>query len=281
MKSCLLQTHPIDVARTARRRLTLRSAAIPARMAQITATYADRTVRALVAARSQPSAAASLSLNPRRRRRRRAAPRRRIHAHNLRLLILDQPVVIAAIRVPNDIVQHNESLELQLKTGHQRRRQRILFEASQPKVRILEAVDKHLERADFRRQTHPIEFRARIVVLDGFLDFRLLPIESRIVERFGDESDDARFGDDIESQLLVDKAGARLGQIALVGDETGATETTRTAQFVHPFHPLGIEATVGFFVFRLEHGDGFLREVETKNYNWEANEMTLTNDSAT
>lgn len=48
------------------------------------------------------------------------------------------------------------------------------------------------------------------------------------------------FGDDVESQLLVDHAGAGLGQVALVGHQTAAAEAARTTQLVHPLGPFGI-----------------------------------------
>lgn len=65
--------------------------------------------------------------------------------------------------------------------------------------------------------------------------------------------------DDTQAELLVDKRGGRLGEVALVGDEAAAAEAAGAAQLVEVFGPLGVQVTVRLLRLGLEHADGLLR----------------------
>lgn len=78
-------------------------------------------------------------------------------------------------------------------------------------------------------------------------------IDSQVVETLRTELDYTRFGHDVEAELFVHYARARLAQIALVGHQTRAAKTTRTAYFVQPFGPFWIQHSIRFFVLWFEH----------------------------
>jgi hypothetical protein len=67
-----------------------------------------------------------------------------------RSVILDQPVVVAAVRVPDDVVEDDESFELELELARGRRRQRFSFETSEVEVCVLVALNEDLERTDLK-----------------------------------------------------------------------------------------------------------------------------------
>lgn len=69
--------------------------------------------------------------------------------HYRRLLILDQPIIIPPICVPDDIIQNHQPLKLQLELLRHPWWQWFDFEPPQPKVRIFIAIDKHLVRSLF------------------------------------------------------------------------------------------------------------------------------------
>ena len=67
-----------------------------------------------------------------------------------RSVVLDQPVVVAAVRVPDDVIEDDESFELELELARGRRRQRFSFETSEVEVCVLVVLNEDLERTDLK-----------------------------------------------------------------------------------------------------------------------------------
>ena len=69
-------------------------------------------------------------------------------------------------------------------------------------------------------------------------------------------------GNNVEFQLLVNKASTCLRQISLVENKTVSSKTARAAKFLQPFCPLWVQLSVGFFVLGFEHANNFLTRTE-------------------
>lgn len=70
---------------------------------------------------------------------------------------LDQPIIIAAICVANDIVEHYQLFKLKLKVGQHLLVQSVDLGFLQPQISILVARDIFLQRPNLRRESNSIE----------------------------------------------------------------------------------------------------------------------------
>lgn len=168
--------------------------------------------------------------------------------------------MFTSVRVPDNVVEDDQPLELQLKFPTEPRRQRFVLPPPEPIVGVFVAVHKDLEGADLRWQADAIEVRAHRgeLVHDNLLHACLLTIQARIIEHLAHELHHSGVGYDAEAELAINQAGARLAQVALIRDQAAPAEAARTAEFVHPFRPLWVQPAVRLLVLRLEYADYFL-----------------------
>jgi hypothetical protein len=66
-------------------------------------------------------------------------------------IIFNQPVVVAPVRIPDNVIKHDEPLELQLELPLNIHARWFTFKAAKPKVCVFEAIDKQLERAHLKK----------------------------------------------------------------------------------------------------------------------------------
>ena len=64
--------------------------------------------------------------------------------------VLDEPVVVAAICVAGDVVEHDEALELELELGEHSLAGRLSFESGQVRRGVFVALDENLERPNLK-----------------------------------------------------------------------------------------------------------------------------------
>ena len=176
-----------------------------------------------------------------------------------RLDILYQPVVVASVCVPDDVVQHHKLLELELEADSRVAVERFRLKLPQVEVCVLEVLYEALQGADLGWQAESVELPAHLgkMFVDNLLGFGLFPVDPEIVEGLRGQLDDFRIGHHVEAELLVHEAGPGLGHVALVGDEAGPTKAAGTADTVHPFGPLGVQTSVRLLVFRFIDADSF------------------------
>ena len=156
--------------------------------------------------------------------------------------IVDQPVVVASVCVPDDVVQHHQLLELELKTGGGLTVQRLRLELPQMEVGVFVVLHETLEGTNLGRQSQSVELPTNLgeMFVDNFLGFGFLPVDPQIVEGLRGQLDNFGVRNNFEPQLLVHQTGSGLGHVALVGDQTGPPEAAGTTDPVHPFGPLGV-----------------------------------------
>ena len=109
-----------------------------------------------------------------------------------RRIVFDEPIVMIAIRVPDDVVQDNESFKLMLKLTSSFFGKGIVFHEMQHDRGILISFDKSLKGTHFRRQSNPVEAPADAgkVIGDILLRSRLCPINRRVVQGRAGEFND-------------------------------------------------------------------------------------------
>lgn len=62
------------------------------------------------------------------------------------LLVSQEPIVVAAVRVPDDVIQDNQSFKLQLQSPLEVRRKDVRLEQFQLNLRVFVSLHKHLKR---------------------------------------------------------------------------------------------------------------------------------------
>lgn len=65
-------------------------------------------------------------------------------------------------------------------------------------------------------------------------------------------------GNDVELQFLINQAGPGLREVTLVQDQTVATKTAGTTQFLEPLSPLWVQLAIRLFILRFEHSNDLL-----------------------
>ena len=175
-----------------------------------------------------------------------------------RLDVLDQPVVVASVGVPDDVVQHDQLLELELEAVGSLAVQRFCLKLAEMEVSVFIVLHEALEGANLGRESQSVELPSdlREVFVDDLLGFGLLPVDPEIVKSLRGQLDHLRVGHDVEAELLVDETGPGLGHVPLVRYEAGPAEAAGTADPVHPLGPLGVQPAVRFLVFGFVDSDG-------------------------
>lgn len=109
-----------------------------------------------------------------------------------RRIVLDEPVIMIPIRIPDDVVQDDESFKLVLEFPGRLIREGIVFHEVQHDRGILVPLDKGLEGSDFGWQADPVEppSDSGKVVRDILLCSRLCPINRRVVQGRAGEFND-------------------------------------------------------------------------------------------
>lgn len=69
-----------------------------------------------------------------------------------RLIVLNQPVVVSSIRIPNYIIEHHDPLKLQLELLGHASRQRLSLKPPQPVVSVPVTIHKQLKRTDLKHE---------------------------------------------------------------------------------------------------------------------------------
>lgn len=76
-------------------------------------------------------------------------------------------------------------------------------------------------------------------------------------------------GNNVQFQLLVNKASTSLRQISLVEDKAVSPKTARATEFLQPLGPLWVQLPIRLFILGFEHTNDFLEEGErNKRKRW-------------
>ena len=158
---------------------------------------------------------------------------------------LDQPVPpLAPVRVPDDVVEDDHLLELELELAPQVLADAPPPEVVRPKASLLEAFRVSLQRADFQR--------------------RSFKLGAFVVELGAGQPHHSRLGDDPQIEPLAHHRRGRLAQVALVGREAAPPEQAGETPFLQLFHKSRVQLAVRLLVLRFEHADNFLLPVPDK-----------------